>query len=135
MAIRHNRPMKFARLPIALLLASSLLAADCPTTGPKAVCPMYLGPGLVVRVIDAQSGALIGSGATIVVTGVTLHDSATLTRDDQAYTAMEDQAPAGRYAVSVRKVGYVDYANGNVVLTSDGCHVRPVTLNSTLQSR
>lgn len=96
---------------------------------------MYLGPGLVVRVIDAQSGALIGGGATVVVTGPTLHDSATLTRDDQAYTAMEDRAPAGRYAVSVRKAGYVDFANGNVVLTSDGCHVRPVTVNSTLQPR
>lgn len=39
----------------------------------------------------------------------------------------------GTYTVTVRKAGFIDWERTNVVVTADGCHVRPVAVTGRLE--
>jgi hypothetical protein len=116
-------------------LAAGMILGGCHLPFAPVVCTDELRSALVVHVVDARTGAAIGNGATVLVSGPSFRDSTMLSQDAQPYVAWEDRAKAGQYTVIVRKVGYVDYVNNDVRLTSDACHVHGETFDAPLTAR
>jgi hypothetical protein len=125
--------MHASRTPL-LLTAVIVVCTSCNTDG---LCTAIDRTSLIVTVVDAQSGARIDSGSTVVVTGEGLHDSISVPDSSRfAPTAVwhESEIPAGTYSVAVRKPGYTDWTRDGVVIKRDGCHVTfPANLTAALQ--
>ena len=120
-------------------LALAALAALAACSGGKADygvnCPDIYAYGVVVSVRDSTSGADAVAGATGVAIDGTFRDSVSVPsgKSPQASAISLAGERAGTYTVIVRKAGYKDWTNSNVVVTRDACHVRTVTLTAQLQ--
>lgn len=91
------------------------------------VCTLEARSSLSVNVVDAQSGARLDSGSTVVVTGSGVHDSITVSapRPASLPTALwlESEVPAGTYTVSVHRAAYLDWTRSGVVIKAGECHI------------
>jgi hypothetical protein len=106
--------------------ATALLLVVTVLVGCSADCTTYLGSTLSVDVFDARTGAPLGVGTTVVVTGATLHDSVTmppsLGSPSSAYIGTENRVGPGLYTVTVLRPGYVTWTMSNVEVLGMGCH-------------
>jgi len=101
-------------------------------------CPDVLTTSLMVSIFDASTGAPAATGATVIVHGAAFQDSVVLTREvpppQAPYMVFEDRAGAGTYTVIVRKPGYQDWQQTNVVIRAGRCGVdSPAQVTARLQ--
>lgn len=94
-------------------------SADCIGLAP--------GPAIVVRVTDAQTGAAVTSGVTLIITG-SGYDSVTAPSVGGLFQA---GTRPGTYTVTVRQAGHRDFAQSGVKVESASCD-QPVTVSLTV---
>lgn len=120
-------------------LAIGGLAALAACSGGRADygvnCPDNYAYGIVVSVRDSTTGADAVAGATGIASDGAFRDSVSIPSGTSPHASAISLVGerAGTYTVTVRKAGYRDWTNSNVVVTRDACHVRTVTLTAQLQ--
>ena len=100
------------------------------------VCPAILGPALLVKVKDAQTGAFIATGTTlsarygaIPITGDVIYPWG----DGADSLPINVLGSAGTYGILVQRQGYVDYSQNGIVVPDDhGCSAQPVRMTVKL---
>lgn len=115
---------------------SMLIGAVACSGSTSPVCTSDVRPGLAVYVKDPLTSAGVASGASLVVREGSYKDSiaAPSGRPDLDNSSLFAAAERiGTYEVSVTKPGYVAWAQSNVRVTANECHVNTVTLTALLQ--
>ena len=122
---------------ILILIAVASIAWSCGLT--EVVCTADFRYGLNVTVADSATGAppaeatlIATSGAFVDTVGPNRPVPAVFNGPPVLILSTAGERP-GAYFVLVRSPGYRDWAKGNVEVTADKCHVRPITITARLQ--
>lgn len=87
--------------------------------------------GIQVKIRDASTGAPAAYGAVAIAQDQSYTDTRRPFFDSLTVAGVFERP--GVYTVEVRKTGYRDWQQANVVVTSDECHVRTVTFEARLE--
>ena len=103
------------------------------------VCTDELRAGITVEVRDALTGTPAACGASGEARDGTyiapLTDEGRCTEAPMTWAYLTGAwERAGVYTVAIRKPGYRDWVQEQVVVTADACHVQPVSLQANLES-
>lgn len=107
-----------------------LLTASCDVVDNRIVCTSEFVYGIVVKVVDAATGAPVAEG----LQGVTIQGSTSVPMEGYGNTLMGAGETSGTFAVVVTAPGYAVWTQTDVEVTSDECHVRPVRLDAELHA-
>ena len=123
-------PHRMRLLQIGVALGAAATVSACCGSD-------YASAALAVTIVDAGTGRPAGAGATVVVEGTGGRDSTLLAADpaagQPAYVGFEPTLRAGRYAVTVRKPGYLPWVRTGIEVDDDRCgHPRRRSLTATL---
>ncbi len=118
------------------LLAAAVLCAACAKgtpTLPNVICSQTRVPALAIQVLNGQTQALMGAGATAIVTSGTYTDSATVpTTAPDSTSLLLAYNKVGVFSVSVRKQGYTSWYRDSVTVEPlQGCDL-PATVHLTV---
>jgi hypothetical protein len=101
-----------------------------PTVAPS--CTMNEVAGIVLFIVDSTDGPFRGPVATTLRDGAfsqTIAFPATYGLDHR-YLAYERP---GTYSITLEAPGYKTWRRDNVVVTSERCHVKPVSVTALMQ--
>jgi hypothetical protein len=124
-------------VPRALLAFFAVAVGACDALdSPPVYCTENFVWGVHVGVQDSLTGVPSASGAQLVARDGAYADTASYPPnrpdlDNLPLIAAGERA--GTYTVTVRKAGFVDWEQRDVVVTADECHVRPVALTARLR--
>jgi hypothetical protein len=121
--------------PLALIAsATGTLLMACNSPGPLTGCAGVGAWGLVVSVEDSASGAPAAAGATLLTydqaAGGVRVDSTTGVAGTDILRGADDRP--GRYSVTVRKAGFRDWVNADVVVHNGCPAIQTVALTARL---
>ncbi|MBX9928409.1 MAG: carboxypeptidase-like regulatory domain-containing protein [Gemmatimonadaceae bacterium] len=125
-----------ARAAAAVSLIASLSGCAAILGTDDTVCTTELRHGLLVTVRDSISGNGEGAGATLIARDGAYVDSLAIPAANRWMDTMPLWAAPerpGTYSVTVRKPGFADWEQRNVVIGNDRCHVIPVRLTARLR--
>ena len=130
MPIRHQVP------PGLLTLVAFAFGPCDALDSPPVDCTDNFVWGLQVEVQDSVTSAPSASGAQLIAREGAYADTASYPPnrpdlDNLPLVAAGERA--GTYTVTVRRAGFVDWEQRDVVVTADECHVRPVALTARLR--
>lgn len=116
-------------------LAAAVLGAGCNITEPYA-CTASVEPGIVVEIVDAQTGDPIAASARGLVRDGLFEDSLAPYRFNGEMVMVARRAAderEGTYSVFVSHPDYDLWAREGVRVRDGGCHVETVTLRAELE--
>ncbi|MHC4443679.1 MAG: peptidase associated/transthyretin-like domain-containing protein [Planctomycetota bacterium] len=111
-----------------VLLTAGLPIAPCINPDTDTICTMEFVYGVNINLTDAQTTQPI-TGATCILIcscGAELPMEESLGRPGNYFGAGERP---DTYSLTIRANGYQDVNRDNIVVTSDPCHVIPVSLD------
>ena len=125
------------RLQLRSLAALSIAFGACTSPMESFGCTANEVPAIVVSVIDSVTRASRLDSASVVATAPGFVEALTTPFGlDSLHRPASVQGVwerAGTYAVSVRRVGYGDWAAANLVVSRSTCHVSTVTITALIQ--
>ena len=128
---RRRKHSRAATLAVLLTIPT----IGCGIFAPKRACTADLKFALQVSITDSISGSRSASGATVVARDGSYADSVQVPADpsfdrDVQYLGL---SRPGLYTLSVRRVGYKDWARNRIRANSGNCGVERVNVPVLLQ--
>ena len=123
--------MIFHRLHF-VLLAAALTAVGCNSDVVGRVCTSSRGAGISVDVRDSVTNALVGQGSIIIASDGIVADTSVYTPFGPGPYPVAYEFP-GTLTLTVTQNGYQPWTKAGIVVTSDGCHVKVVSVTARLQ--
>ncbi len=123
--------MSFREIVLAAFVTVAVCA--CNDQGPAngRICTTEARAGIQVRVRDAVTNSPAAHGSVVIAQDQAYAD--TLRGFFDSLTVAGVYERPGVYTVSIKKAGYRDWQQANVVVTSDECHVITVSLDARLE--
>lgn len=124
------------RISVAAFVAT-LLVVGCDITEPYA-CTASVEPGIVVEIVDGETGEPIAASARGVVRDGVVQDSLApngFTHEGVMVSRSAAHEREGTYAVFVSHPDYELWAREGVRVREGKCHVETVTLRADLDQR
>lgn len=118
---------------VSVAAFAAIALFSCKNEGPSGgrICTTEARAGIQVTIRDAATSAPAAQGAIATAQDQSYTD--TLQGFFDSLTVAGAYERPGVYTVVVKKAGYRDWRQTNILVTSDECHVITVTLDARLE--
>lgn len=123
------------KLLLLLFFAPLLLAATCEDEDDLIAppCTTEVIDGLVVKVKDANTDAILSDGVLVTATDGSFTEDLDYLSGIESFSGVAENP--GTYVITVSKTGYATYESEPITVAANQCHVIPENLTVVLTAQ